>query len=314
MTTSSGLHHVTAMAGTARRNLDFYAQGLGLRFVKKTVNFDDPGTYHFYFGDAVGTPGTIITFFPWGDAASGRMGTGETQETAFAVPAGSLDGWATRLADLGVAPGAIVSRFGERVLPFADPDGMPLALVETGWAAGVPAWDGGPMADDAAIRGFAAVTLGIADPAGTARVLTEVFGWRAAGTEAGRQRFIAPGDETYPGHVVDLVTVGGGRGRLGAGSVHHIAFRAASDAEQAAMAQALARIGVPTTEQKDRNYFRSIYFREPGGVLFEIATDDPGFAIDESVESLGTRLMLPEQYEVARARIEAVLPDLGAAS
>ena len=314
MTTSTGLHHVTAMAGPARRNLEFYTQVLGLRFVKKTVNFDDPGTYHFYFGDAVGSPGTIITFFPWGDAAPGRMGSGETQETAFAVPAGSLDGWEMRLADLGVEAGAIVTRFGERVLPFADPDGMRLSLVETGWAAGVPAWDGGSLSDDSAIRGFAAVTLGVADPAGTARVLTDVFGWTLVGTEAGRQRFVAPGDGTYPGHTVDLVTVGGGRGRLGAGSVHHIAFRAGSDAEQAAMAAALGRLGVPTTEQKDRNYFRSIYFREPGGVLFEIATDDPGFAIDESVETLGTRLMLPEQYESARARIEAVLPDLGAAS
>jgi glyoxalase family protein len=314
MTTSSGLHHVTAMAGPARRNLEFYTRVLGLRFVKKTVNFDDPGTYHFYFGDGVGTPGTIITFFPWGDAAPGRIGAGETQETAFAVPAGSLDGWEMRLAEEGVEAGTIVTRFGERVLPFSDPDGMRLSLVETAWAAGVPAWEGGDLSSNAAIRGFAAVTLGVADPAGTARVLTEVFGWRAAGSEGARQRFHAPGDGTQPGHLVDLVTVGGGRGRLGAGSVHHIAFRAASDAEQADMAEALARVGVATTEQKDRNYFRSIYFREPGGVLFEIATDDPGFAVDETVETLGTRLMLPAQYETARPRIESVLPDLGVLS
>lgn len=308
---SSGLHHVTAIAGDPRRNLRFYSDVVGLRFVKKTVNFDDPGTYHFYFGDAVGSPGSILTFFPWANAAPGRIGAGETHETAFAVPTGALDAWEMRLAELGVESGVVTERFGHRVLPFRDPDGMRLSLVEGEAGEGVTPWEGvDGMKGDIAVAGFAGVTLGVADPARTAAVLTDVFGWTNTAVDGGRRRFEAPGGGA--GRFVDLVAVDAAPGRLGAGSVHHIAFRAASDADQAAMVKRLREtLGLQATPQKDRNYFRSVYFREPGGVLFEIATDDPGFAIDEPVTTLGERLMLPTQYEAQRERIEAVLPALG---
>lgn len=310
MATSSGLHHVTAIAGDPRRNLRFYTDVVGLRFVKKTVNFDDPGTYHFYFGDAVGSPGSILTFFPWANAAPGRIGAGETHETAFAVPAGTLDAWEVRLAEHGVDADVIVERFGERVLRFRDPDGMALSLVEGAAGQGVTPWDGvAGLPGEMAVAGFAGVTLGVADPAGTAAVMTDVLGWTLAAVDDGRRRYAAPGDAAA--RFVDLVGVDAGPGRPGAGSVHHVAFRAADDADQAAMADRLREtLGRRATPQQDRNYFRSVYFREPGGVLFEIATDAPGFAVDEPVASLGEKLMLPAQYEAHRARIESVLPSL----
>ncbi len=209
----------------------------------------------------MGSPGTILTFFPWADAAPGRIGAGETQETAFAVPSGSLDAWELRLAEHGVDADVVTARFGQRTLAFRDPDGMRLALVEGAAGEGVTPWGGVPgLQDDMAVVGFAGVTLGVAEPAATASVLTDVLGWSDAGAEAGRRRLVAPGDG--PGRIVDLVRVTGGAGRLGAGSVHHVAFRAASDADQAAMARELAaRLRIGSTEQRDRNYFRSIYFR-----------------------------------------------------
>ncbi|MHB2168790.1 ring-cleaving dioxygenase [Alsobacter sp. R-9] len=311
MAISAGLHHVTAIAGDPRRNHDFYTRVLGLRFVKKTVNFDDPGTYHFYFGDTVGSPGTILTFFPWADAAPGRIGAGETHETAFAVPAGALDSWELRLAEQGVDADTVAERFGHRVLRFRDPDGMRLSLVEGEAGQDVVPWGGAAgIQDGQAIAGFAGVTLGVADSAGTAAVLTDVFGWTLVAVDDGRRRFAAPGASA--GRFVDLVAVDPVAGRLGAGSVHHVAFRARNDAEQAELATALRdTLGLRVTPQQDRNYFRSVYFREPGGVLFEIATDEPGFAVDEPVGALGTGLMLPARYEAHRARIEAVLPSLG---
>ncbi|MCP8939016.1 ring-cleaving dioxygenase [Alsobacter sp. SYSU M60028] len=307
-TASPGLHHVTAIAGAPRRNLAFYTGLMGLRLVKKTVNFDDPGTWHLYYGDAAGTPGSILTFFPWPNAAPGRVGPGETGETSFVAPEGSLGFWRERLAQAGVAT-EDAARFGRPVLTFADPDGMRLAIAEGAEGAGGPAWTGADAPAEAAIRGFAGVTLGVREPARTAAVLTGIFGYEEIAEDGPRQRFAASGDGL--GGVIDLVTVEGERGRLGAGTVHHIAFRARDDAEQAAMAERLrAELGIATTEQKDRNYFRSVYFREPGGVLFEIATDEPGFAVDEPAETMGSRLMLPAQYEARRARIEAVLPPL----
>jgi glyoxalase family protein len=292
------IHHVTAIAGPAQRNVDFYVRTLGLRLVKRTVNFDDPGTWHLYFGDVAGRPGTIMTFFPWANAAPGRFGTGETHETAFRVPAASIDDWTARLAEAGVDFDMPVERFGERALAFRDPDGTRLALVGSADA----------RTADGAIDGFHGVTLVVAEPSRTARILTDVFGFVRDGEADGRLRFRAPGAEI--GSVVDLRRATDlARGRLGAGTVHHVAFRAADDADQAAMVRALAEDhGLKTTEQKDRNYFRSVYFREPGGVLFEIATDDPGFAVDEPAETLGTTLRLPAFLEPRRAEIEAQLP------
>lgn len=298
---TNAIHHVTAIAGPARRNVDFYVRTLGLRLVKKTVNFDDPGTWHLYFGDRDGRPGTIVTFFPWANAAPGRLGSGETHETAFRVPAASLDDWAGRLAEAGVDFDMPVERFGERVLTFRDPDGMRLALVGVDDAPGA----------DGAIDGVHGVTLVVPDPARTGAILTDVFGFVAAGEADGRRRFRSPGATL--GAVVDLrAATDPARGRLGAGTVHHVAFRAADDADQAAMVARLAEVhGLRTTEQKDRNYFRSVYFREPGGVLFEIATDDPGFAVDEPAETMGSALKLPAFLEPRRAEIEAHLPPVG---
>lgn len=304
-----GIHHITAIAGPAQRNFDFYTRTLGLRFVKKTVNFDDPGTYHFYYGDEAGSPGSILTFFPWEHAAPGHLGVGEAQETAFRVPEGSIGYWAHRFIEKGVPHDALIKRFGESVLAFRDPDGMRLALIGVAGADRQPGWSNGDVPPEHAIRGFHGVTLLLRSADATASILTDVFGFAEIGRDGSTTRYKANAD--IGGHV-DLRAVGDfPRGRQGAGSVHHIAFRAADDAAQGEMVAKLAeRHGVRATEQRDRNYFRSVYFREPGGVLFEIATDVPGFAVDEPVKSLGEALKLPAGLEPHRKEIEAVLPAL----
>jgi glyoxalase family protein len=305
----SGIHHVTAIAGPAQRNFDFYTRDLGLRFVKRTVNFDDPGTYHFYYGDEGGTPGTILTFFPWEHAAPGRGGVGQTHQTAFRVPASSIGWWTHRLTEKGVKYEPLEKRFGQPVLAFSDPDGMSLALVGVTGAENEKAWSAGGIPAEHAIRGFHGVTLLLESAERTGAILTDVLGYRQAAREGSIVRYEA---SATPGGFVDIYEAKGFlRGRQGAGSVHHIAFRAADDAEQEAMARKLIEThGMHPTEQKDRNYFRSIYFREPGGVLFEIATDVPGFAVDEPVETLGKDLKLPGFLEGHRAEIEKVLPAL----
>jgi glyoxalase family protein len=306
----SGLHHVTAITGNALKNFNFYTRLLGLRFVKRTVNFDDPGTYHFYYGDEVGQPGTILTFFPWEHAGLGRNGVGQTHQTSFRVPSRSLGFWTQRFIEKGVVHESIEKRFGEPVLAFSDPDGMSLALVGVPGAEDERAWAIDDVPAEHAIRGFDGVTLLLDKQEDTARILTGVFGFKEIGKEAAVTRFRAP-DVTFGGKV-DIYEAGGFlRAHMGRGSVHHIAFRAKDDIEQAAMAQKLvAEYGLHSTEQKDRNYFRSIYFREPGGILFEIATDVPGFAVDEPVATLGCELKLPAFLEAHRKDIESVLPPL----
>ncbi|MDJ1157260.1 VOC family protein [Chelatococcus sp. SYSU_G07232] len=306
---TAGVHHVTAIASDARRNLAFYTQTLGLRFIRRTVNFDDPTTYHFYFGDEVGTPGTILTFFPWAHVAPGRAGVGQTMETSFRVPEGSVGFWAERFVARGVVHDAPERRFGRTVLPFRDPDGMRLALVATPAAEAEPAWTTPEIAAEAAIRGFAGVTLLVGDAGPTGAVLSDVLGFVEIGKEGTLVRHATGAQH---GGIVDLrIAPGFLPATMGAGSVHHVAFRAADDAAQAAMARRLAREhGLPVTEQKDRTYFRSVYFREPAGVIFEIATDGPGFTVDESRDALGTALRLPAQYEPHRAAIESALPSL----
>ncbi|NDW07426.1 ring-cleaving dioxygenase [Jiella pacifica] len=307
---SAGIHHVTAIAGPAVRNLDFYTRVLGLRLVKKTVNFDDPTAYHLYFGDEAGTPGTIVTFFPLEHAAQGRVGVGEVEEIMLAVPAASLGFWSHRLIEKGVDHSGIEKRFGASVLPFKDPDGMRLSFVGT--AAGASAEGQAPgeaIPAEHAIRGIHGVSLLIEEEAPTAAILFDVFGFDKIGEEGSRHRYVSG---AAIGGIVDLHAVGGFlKPRPGRGSVHHLAFRARDDAEQAAMVEKLTEAyGREVTEVKDRKYFRSVYFREPGHVLFEIATDVPGFAVDEAPEALGTGLMLPDQYEPLRKRIEATLTKL----
>lgn len=280
-----------------------------MRFVKKTVNFDDPGTYHLYYGDRVGHPGTILTFFPWENAAPGRGGVGLTQQTSFRIPKGSMGYWTHRFIERGVAYQALEKPFDEPTLSFSDPDGMSLALVGVAGAESEPAWDGAAIPAEHAVRGFHGMTLMLDDGALTAAVLRDVLGFKDCGKDGPLARLHA--SETIGG-IVDIRQAKGFlAGQLGRGSVHHIAFRAADDASQAVMAQKLvADHGLLPTQQLDRQYFRSVYFREPGGILFEIATDDPGFAVDESVETLGQELKLPAFLEARRKEIEAVLPEL----
>ena len=305
-----GIHHVTAIAGSTRRNLGFYTGVLGLRLVKKTVNFDDPGSYHFYYGDETGSPGSILTFFPWEHAAPGSLGVGETQETAFRVPEASIGYWTHRLVEKGVAHEDLVTKFGEKVLPFKDNDGTRLAFVATPGVENEPGWSAGEIPIEHAIRGLHSVILLLKDAAPTGAILSDVLGFVPSEREDAVQRYRAPGSPL--GAIIDLRSVGDfPRGRQGAGSVHHVAFRAADDADQASMVRKLVENhGLRTTEQKDRKYFRSVYFREPGHVLFEIATEPPGFAVDEPVESLGTALKLPSFLESRRGQIEAALPGL----
>ena len=309
-----GIHHVTAIAGDPLKNLDFYTRDLGLRFVKKTVNFDDPSTYHFYYGDETGSPGTILTFFPWTNAPAGRRGAGETRQTAFRVPLHSIGYWKQRFIEKGVSHQPLEKRFGQQVLSFTDRDGMALALVGVADAENEPGWHSEDIPLEHAIRGVQGVTLLLDNAQKTAAILTDVFGFHEVAHEESVIRFAAAGDGK--GSVVNIYEAAGAlRAHQGRGSVHHIAFRAADDVQQAQMTEKLIHShGRHPTEQKDRKYFRSIYFREPGGVLFEIATDIPGFAVDEPVETLGRDLELPHFLEPRRKEIEGVLPVLAQAA
>ena len=306
----SGIHHVTAIAGNPSRNVHFYTRILGFRLVKKTVNFDDPSTYHLYYGDERGRPGTILTFFPWEHAAPGRKGDGFAEETAFRVPTESIGYWTHRLVEKGVAHQAPQKRFGETVLAFTDPDGASLALVGVPDAPSEPAWSDGTVPAEHAIRGFHGLTLMLKTAGPTGAILTDVFGFQEMGREERFVRYAV--DQADPGHVITIrETDGFMPGSMGRGSVHHIAFRATDDEQQAAMAEKVrSRHQLQPTRQLDRNYFRSVYFREPGGILFEIATDEPGFAVDEPLASLGRELKLPAFLISRRREIEAALPPI----
>ena len=297
MTRIPGIHHVTAISGPAQANVDFFTGTLGQKLVKKTVNFDAPDTYHLYYGDAAGSPGTILTFFPFADAGPGRAGPGMASAYAYAVP--DLDAVMEDLALKAFDFAGPAERFGQRLITLRDPDGAPVELIEV------------PDAPDR--HGFHSVTLWERDPERTARLLVDVFGYVDGGSEVQgsvtRQRLVAPGAER--GNIVDVIRdTKVALARPGAGTIHHVAFRARTQAEQDGWIERLATAGHRTTPVIDRQYFNAIYFREPGGVLFEIATDPPGFAVDEPVETMGSRLMLPAQHERLRDRIEAILPKL----
>jgi glyoxalase family protein len=310
----AGIHHITAIAGAAQTNLDFYTQVLGLRLVKTTVNFDDPGTYHLYYGDRTGQPGSILTFFPWAHAVNGRTGAGMATTVAFAIPDGALDYWTERLDahDVDVEPPQ--TRFGAPVVRFQAPDGLQLELVVGAEGeAGDRVWTGGDVPAEAAIRGFFGTTLRVPAVDPVAAFLTEVFGWAEQARSGRRVRFAAPGTDA-PGRVVDVWAPDQpAGGRLGAGTVHHVAFRAADETAQLAWRDRVTDRGIPVTEVKDRQYFKSIYFRDPeqtGGVLFEIATDGPGFLTDEDEATLGTALKLPPWLEGRRDELEDDLTPL----
>jgi len=303
-----GIHHVTAITADAQRNIDFYYGVLGLRLVKLTVNFDDPTSYHLYYGDEFGRPGTIITFFAWRHAFHGRVGPPQVTAVSFAVPNGALEFWRQRLKEHQVEVQLSETRFGEQVLSFADPDGMQLEINATIHLGGqIPT--GGPVPAENAIRGFHGATLSEEGYENTAKLLTDVMGFRSEGSEENRFRYCAPTGEFAS--VLDLLcTPEGRRGDMGAGVVHHVAFRTPDDEQQEAWRTKLVQLGHNVTPVIDRKYFHSIYFREPGGVLFEIATEPPGFTADQTAEQLGTKLMLPSWLERDRSKLERALPRL----
>ena len=304
--TTPGLHHVTAIAGDPQRTADFYVETLGLRFVKKTVNHDDKYTYHFYFGDSEGTPGTNITFFPWGERGrSGRFGDGQTRTTTYFVPDGSLEYWLDRLESHDVEVDGPTERFGETVVEFDDPDGITLALVATDDAPDGHSWTESPVPTEHQLRGFHSVTLAVGDIDPTADVLTDALGYEFEAEENGRYRYRSAAGG--PGSLVDLVETDHGRGRMGTGTVHHVAYKAEDTDEQERWRERLSERGLRVTDIIDRVYFKSIYFREPGGVLFEIATTEPGFTVDQSRDELGRDLALPEWLEDERNEIESRL-------
>jgi glyoxalase family protein len=303
----AGLHHITAIAGMARRNLDFYTKVLGLRLLKKTVNFDDPGTYHLYYGDEKGSAGTILTFFPYEDARRGSAGTGMATNIAYAVPEGSFDFWIDRFLKYNVIYNKPSEKFSEKYLTFLDPDSLKLELVIPKNPDKRTPWETDEVNADVAIKGFHGVTLTLQNREKTARILTDIFGYTLQEQSGNRYRYMTDAVDTA--NIIDLVELPNeARGIGGAGTNHHIAFRVKNEDELMYFHDKIAGLDYNITNKIDRNYFYSLYFREPGGVLFEIATDNPGFGIDEPWDKLGSGLLLPPQYEPRRAEIEAMLP------
>jgi glyoxalase family protein len=309
MTFIKGIHHITAIAGAAQENLDFYTGVLGMRLVKKSVNQDDPATYHLFYADAEGHPGTDLTFFPWAQMPRGRKGAGLSVEVSLAVPSGSLGYWAERLERYGIATSAEETRFGERTLPLRDPHGLEVALVETADPRLFTPWEGSPVPLEHQVLGLHSARLWERSLDTTARFLTGVFGFERIGEEGGWTRFGVPGGGS--GNIVEIQELPSEQlGQWGVGSIHHIAWRVEDDQAQLAARRRVIEGGGHPTEVIDRFWFKSVYFREPGGVLFELATEGPGFALDENPAHLGEELILPPWLEGYRSSIEAALPAL----
>ena len=302
-----GLHHVTAIASDPQKNIDFYAGILGLRLVKLTVNYDDPTTYHLYYGDGQGHPGTIMTFFPWPGAIAGRIGTGQLTVTSFAVPERSLGYWKSHLTKHQTSVQETRSEFDEELLFFTDPDGLQLELVATPHANPNRAWSRGPVPADFAIRGFHHVTLSESGYERTASLLTDTLGFKRLQEQGSRFRYAV--STGMPGTIVDLICAPEGKpGRVAVGTVHHVAWRTPTDKQQTKWRETIRDLQYDVTPVIDRTYFQSIYFHEPGGVLFEIATDPPGFAVDEPADEIGSSLVLPLWLEGQRRDLERILP------
>jgi glyoxalase family protein len=303
-----GLHHITAIAGDAQRNYDFYTKILGFRLVKKTVNFDDPTTYHFYFGDEVGSPGTILTFFPWANIRQGQNGVGMATEVDYSIPKGSLNFWKTRFEKLNISY-KLSEKFGEKHIAFSDPDGLNISLIESRQKDNRKGRETDEINADVAIKGFYTVTLILNNIKGTATILTEVFGYNFLEQKENLYRYQTESVENAA--LIDLLEMPlASKGLNAGGTIHHIAFRVKDEETLMAFREKIVSKGLHITEKINRDYFFSLYFREPGGVLFEIATDNPGFATDETVEKLGTSLQLPIQHEPLREKIEKALPVL----
>ena len=304
----NGLHHITAVSGPPQKNYNFYHHRLGLRLAKKTINFDDPFTYHLYYGNYHATPGSSITFFPWEHVVDGSPATGEATVVQYAIPPGSLAFWEDRLREMEISIEKNYTLFGNNLISFYDNDGMKLEIVEAPGTEKITTKGEGEIPDRHAIRGFFGTTLSLADTGPTAELLEE-FGWAAAGEEMGSVRYISQPDNKL-GSVVDLRKEPDLNGRFGRGSIHHIAFRVPDDEAQEEWRETLLKMGYQVTPVQNRDYFRSIYFRERGGVLFELATDIPGFTKDEPLEGLGQSLKIPSWFEKHRKEIEERLPEL----
>jgi glyoxalase family protein len=303
MQKTAGIHHITAFVNDAQRTIDFYAGVLGLRLVKKTINFDRPEGYHLYFGTESGEPGTVITFFPWAHQLKGRIGTGQVGVTSYIIPNGSMVFWENRLKTFGVEFTSSV-RFGETYLKFQDPDGLEVELVQRR-VGPVNHWNFGNISSEVAIKGFSGATLISVKPHKTANVLENVLGLECIGEEEGFLRFVS---EAPLGNTIDIKLTPSVRGLMGAGTVHHIAWRARDEEDHRRWRELLQDKGYHPTEILDRNYFKAIYFHEEGGILFEIATDQPGFTVDEPKNGLGQKLMLPTWFESKREELKETLP------
>ncbi len=304
-----GLHHITAIANNAKINHDFYTKVLGLRMVKKTVNFDDPNTYHFYYGNENGAPGTILTFFPWEGIGKGYTGTGQATEIGYSVPEGSLDFWANRFKENNITIGEKSERFGEHFLPFQDPDGLNLSLIVPKQKDNRIVWETNEIKQDTATKGFHNITLTLKSIDKTAKILTDIFGYELISQENNRFRFATNAVENAS--IVDLLEEPNGKpGYNAAGTNHHVAFRVPNEEVLMNFGEKILTENLGITPKINRDYFFSLYFREPGGVLFELATDNPGFTVDEPLAELGTNLKLPKQYENSRELIENTLPKL----
>ena len=302
-----GLHHITAIAGNAQQNYDFYTKLLGLRLVKKTVNFDDPGTYHFYYGNEMGSPGTILTFFPWQHIKRGFPGVGMATEIGFSAPSESFDFWMERFKQYNVKHEPVAERFGEKILQFTDPDGLILNFIIPKSEDKRTAWTTSEVTANVAVKGFHSVTLTLRNIKATSGILTDIFGYKLLNQEDNRYRFVT--DAIDNANVVDLVEIPNGHdGVVAGGTNHHVAFRVKDDNILMEFRKKIIEQGFNITDKIDRNYFYSLYFREPGGVLFELASENPGFAIDEPANELGLNLKLPAQYESLREKIENALP------
>ncbi|WP_408010235.1 ring-cleaving dioxygenase [Pseudalkalibacillus sp. A8] len=307
MLKTSGIHHITAMVNDAQRNIDFYAGVLGLRLVKKTINFDRPEVYHLYFGNESGEPGSVITFFPWQKQLKGRIGTGQVGVTGYIIPTNSMEFWENRLQKFGVKVETSV-RFGEKYLKFNDPDGLQIELTERNEGP-TNNWSFGEVDSEVAIKGFGGATLNSAQPNKTANLLENILGFGSIGQDEGYLRFRS---EAQLGNTIDIKLLPSVRGLMGAGTVHHIAWRAKDEEEHHKWRALLEEKGYHPTEILDRNYFKALYFHEEGGILFEIATDPPGFTVDEPLEKIGEKFMLPSWLESKRDELESALPSVKA--
>lgn len=304
-----GLHHITAIAGNAQKNYEFYTSILGQRLVKKTVNFDDPETYHLYYGNRIGSPGTVITFFPWQGISPGTNGGGMATEISYSIPSASIRFWRERLKSFGISIGDLLSAFGQQYFSFPDPDGLHLRLVGDDAMIGTMGFAEAQLPAEHSIRGFHSTGLSLKSIKATERILTELLGYSLSAEGGNRSRYTSPNSDRVS-HIELIRNNDPAIGHLGAGSIHHVAFRVRDEMTLMHYRDEILKMGISVTPKIDRDYFFSIYFREPGGVLFELATDNPGFLIDETLENLGTSLQLPEKFEHTRSTIEKKLPKL----